>query len=195
MEIHLIRHGKTHANEMGLYCGHTNVPLSDSGVKELTQLKEQGIYPAADVFYTSGLLRAGQTMTILYGAVRRKAISDFAEYNFGRFEMKSHDELVNDSDYIAWIRDETGEVACPAGESKLLFERRVLRGYRYIITTARLSGISSILAVIHGGVISCIMKHLFEDTKNRFEWQPAQGRGYTIIDDTEKKGDIIYCRI
>ena len=34
MIIYLIRHGKTEANERHLYCGSTDLPLSDAGIAE-----------------------------------------------------------------------------------------------------------------------------------------------------------------
>ena len=40
IEIILIRHGKTIANEKRLYCGKTDLSLSNSGVVELKKLKE-----------------------------------------------------------------------------------------------------------------------------------------------------------
>ncbi|MGI6235680.1 MAG: histidine phosphatase family protein [Christensenellales bacterium] len=48
MILHLIRHGKTYANEQRLYCGQTDLPLSDTGAAEITQLARAGIYPARD---------------------------------------------------------------------------------------------------------------------------------------------------
>ena len=38
MTIYLIRHGKTEANERHLYCGSTDLSLSDTGRAELQQL-------------------------------------------------------------------------------------------------------------------------------------------------------------
>jgi alpha-ribazole phosphatase len=39
MTIYLIRHGKTEANEKHLYCGSTDLPLSNVGRAELKGLK------------------------------------------------------------------------------------------------------------------------------------------------------------
>ena len=37
--------------------------------------------------------------------------------------------------------------------------------------------------ITHGGVIAAIMEHLFPDEgKNRYQWQPKPGCGYTITD-------------
>jgi hypothetical protein len=39
MTVYLIRHGKTEANEKWLYCGSTDLPLSQKGREELTEIK------------------------------------------------------------------------------------------------------------------------------------------------------------
>ena len=36
--VFLIRHGKTEANEKHLYCGSTDIPLSEAGVEELKMM-------------------------------------------------------------------------------------------------------------------------------------------------------------
>ena len=39
--------------------------------------------------------------------------------------------------------------------------------------------------ITHGGCIAAIMEHLFpEENKNRYQWQPQNGRGYRIQDDS-----------
>ena len=38
-----------------------------------------------------------------------------------------------------------------------------------------------VLLVTHGGVIAAVMAHLFpEEERNRFDWQPAPGGGYSV---------------
>ena len=179
MEIHLIRHGRTRANEQNLYCGQTDLPLSPNGIAELADLKKLGIYPKrADLYFTSGLLRAEQTLNLLCGPVRREVLPLLAEYHFGSFEMKSHEELKGHADYQAWITDGTGYIPCPGGDSKQGFTRRVLEGFGLLADKARLTGPA--LGVCHGGVIACIMEHLFPNIRNFYEWQPEPGRGYTL---------------
>ena len=186
MKIHLIRHGKTLANEKKLYCGQTDLPLSENGTEEIIRLKNQGIYPSADIFYTSGLIRSEQTVDIIYGEVFRKAISDIAEFKFGLFEMKSYEELKDQEDYQAWITDETGNFQCPQGESKKQFEKRVIGGYNSIISEVSQSADCSVFVSCHGGVIVCIMEYLMPNIKNFYEWQPEPGRGYTLVYDSGK---------
>ena len=180
MEIHLIRHGRTRANEQKLYCGQADPPLSPNGIAELADLKKLGIYPKrADLYFTSGFLRAEQTLDLLYGSVHREPLPQLAEFRFGRFEMKSHEELKNQSDYQAWITDEAGHIPCPGGDSKQDFTRRVLEGFGLLTDKARL--VESALGIFHGGVIACIMDHLLPNICNYYEWLPDSGRGYTLV--------------
>ena len=54
MTIYLIRHGKTEANERRLYCGSTDLPLSEGGRAELMGIH----YDIQNVrFLTSGMKR------------------------------------------------------------------------------------------------------------------------------------------
>jgi len=176
MKIHLIRHGKTLANEQKLYCGTTDLPLSDMGRAELFKLKAMGTYPQnAEVYFTSGLLRTEQTIKLLYGSVERTALPELAEFDFGDFEMKSYEQLKDDSDYQAWIMDKTGQVACPNGENMKDFTRRICSFITDLIHIAE-----NAVVVTHGGVIVCVMEYLFPSTRNFYEWQPEAGRGYTI---------------
>jgi len=179
MTIHLIRHGKTHANQQRLYCGHTNIPLSSEGLAELEEYKNQNIYPTnIDLFISSGLLRTTQTINHIYGTVCCETIPELAEYNFGKFEMKSYEELKEQEDYQAWISDNTGTIACPKGESKQAFTSRILKGYDLLLKKAENN--THVLLTSHGGVISSLMEHLFPNTRNFYEWQPKPGCGYTL---------------
>ena len=63
MTIYLIRHGKTEANERRLYCGSTDLSLSESGREELNDIH----YDIQNVhFLTSGMKRADETMELLF---------------------------------------------------------------------------------------------------------------------------------
>lgn len=169
----------TFASEKKLYCGQSDLPLSEQGAASLLELKQQGIYPkSADMFFTSGLLRAENTLELLYGPVHRQVLLQLAEYKFGIFEMKSYEELKKQAEYQAWIADETGLVTCPGGESRQEFTHRVLAGFGVLTEKTRQN--ETTLAVCHGGVIVAIMEHLFPSTRRFYEWQPEPGRGYSI---------------
>lgn len=175
MKIRLIRHGKTEANEKRLYCGATDLPLSEQGIVELQQMKTRADLSFACLYITSGLKRAIQTIEILYGRTPDIIMRDFDEMNFGEFEMKSYDNLKNEPDYIRWIT-KNENVCCPGGESRKIFAERVARGLGEML----LFDTEHIVAVFHGGVIAAIMEKLFPGQKNFYEWQPGFGKGYTL---------------
>ena len=101
----LIRHGKTEANEKHLYCGKSNIPLSENGIKELNDIKNSIKYPEYNKFFSSGAKRANETLEILYPKKVYDEINEFWEYDFGDFEMKSYDMLKENKEYINWITD------------------------------------------------------------------------------------------
>ena len=178
--IHLIRHGKTAANAQNLYCGQTDVPLSDDGVAAITALKAQGLYPEAQLVFTSGFRRAEQTAHIICGTAGT-AVAAMGEYHFGDFEMKSHEELKEQEAYRRWIDDETGDVVCPGGENKKQFARRVWDGFCAIAAEVRDKGAASALVVCHGGAIACVMDRLESGKQHFYDWIPTQGHGYTLV--------------
>lgn len=178
-KIHLIRHGTTEANLLKKYYGSTDLPLSNQGVDGVLEMARKGVYPDAEkaVCYTTGLARTEQTFFLIYGTREHGQIPQLREYHFGDFEMKTHEELKEQEDYLRWINDEAGETLCPNGESLRDFKDRVHKGFTALLQ----SGAEEIIVVCHGGVISAIMHFCFpEDERNVFQWQPDPGKGYTI---------------
>ncbi len=60
----------------------------------LKELVAEHIYPEAEGsdFYTTGLIRTEQTLTLIYGEKEHSVIEELREMNFGQFEMKSYQE-------------------------------------------------------------------------------------------------------
>ena len=177
MTIYLIRHGKTEANEKRLYCGSTDLSLSETGRGELAQLH----YEINNVrFLTSGMKRTNETMQILFGEVPNEVEPRFREMDFGMFEMHSYDQLKDTPAYQAWLTGDNEANIPPCGESGLQMKKRVL---------AALSEIREDACIFtHGGVIAAIMEQLFPDeNKNRYAWQPQPGYGYAITDNSYRR--------
>ena len=177
MTIYLIRHGKTEANEKRLYCGSTDLPLSNTGKEELRSVH----YDIKNVrFISSGMKRTNETLHILFGDVPYDVDQRFREVDFGIFEMRNYEELKDTLDYQAWLTGDNESNVPPHGESGLQMKKRVL---------AALSEIREDACIItHGGVIAAIMEQLFPDeNKNRYEWQPQPGHGYAITDNSYRR--------
>ena len=170
MSIYLIRHGKTVANEQHLYCGSTDLPLSDGGREELLSMRYD-ITP--ERFVTSGMKRTDETLRILFGNVPFSVDSRFREVDFGDFEMKSYEMLKDDPAYQIWLTGDNEANTPPGGESGVQMTRRVLEAFREIPDGTAL--------ITHGGVIAAIMASLFpQEGKHRYQWQPRNGHGYEI---------------
>ncbi|WP_407429231.1 histidine phosphatase family protein [Treponema sp.] len=170
MEIFLFRHGKTSANEKSLYCGKTDLELSEKGREEL--LKK----PVPDIsnckIYTSGLKRTVQTLEIMYPSLASSAVTEtaFQEIDFGDFEMHSYEELKGKKEYQEWLKN-SFENPCPGGESYINFKERVKKAFEKLIYNER-----SFVIFTHGGVISVILEYLYPDERKSFyEKQPDFG--------------------
>ncbi|HIU26357.1 MAG TPA: histidine phosphatase family protein [Candidatus Copromorpha excrementigallinarum] len=190
--ICLIRHGITEGNLKRLYYGHSDIPLAEEGRRELKKLTGEGIYPFSEEadFYTTGLLRTEETLSIIYGDRSHDSIEELREMNFGDFEMKSHRQLKNTENYRLWTGDERGETAPPGGESINDFYARIQRGFKELRKRHALKELSmrhrgeDILSVVvcHGGTIAAILEGLFPKVKdNFFQWIPDPGHGYILM--------------
>lgn len=180
MIIILIRHGRTEANEKRLYCGCTDLPLSENGRSELIKLRANGPICATEGLriITSGMRRTDETLRLLFDRSPETVLAELREMNFGRFEMRSWEELKDDPDYTAWIMDQTGSVTAGGGESGNAFHERIFRSLDSLTEDC--------LIVTHGGVITSIMGRLFpEENKGFYDWQPPCGGGYRIDTDLQ----------
>ncbi|MBW6409211.1 histidine phosphatase family protein [Clostridium weizhouense] len=185
IDIYLIRHGKTYCNKERLYYGKSDVPLSDEGINELILKKEKNKYPMCEKYFTSGLKRANQTLEILYPDKEYDILSELCEYDFGEFELKSHEDLKDHPKYNEWVIDETGSVSCPNGESRQEFKSRIQIGFNKLIESLKINNIDSAVAVIHGGTIGMLLEILYDNKKSFIEWQPNVGEGYKVVISTE----------
>ncbi|MBR6529774.1 MAG: histidine phosphatase family protein, partial [Firmicutes bacterium] len=164
--IHFIRHGITEGILNRWYYGSTDIPLVQEGIDEVMGFKADNVYPS-DItedtdFYTSGMLRAEQTLNVIYGEVTRKPISNLSEMSFGRWECKTFDELKLEPEFDEWMNCTDNSFIFPEGDSILSFYERVEKGFDELLGLHRLKELShrhsgkdaTSVIVCHGGVIS-----------------------------------------
>ena len=110
--ILLLRHGSTEANERFLYCGRSDISLTDKGKNYLQsralsyqkKLNSDEKENSVNVkYFTSGMKRTDETLEILFDTRSYERLTDFKEMDFGIYEMKSYDELKDRPDYREWI--------------------------------------------------------------------------------------------
>ena len=154
--ISIIRHGLTYANENGIYIGSTDLSLSDKGCAELAAKMDEFEYPKVHRVYSSPLKRCTETAEILFPD-RELVISEgMRELNFGEFEGKSVDELINREDYKAWLvggRD----ARPPKGESLEEMTARIYASFHNIIIDMMNNGLTHCALITHGGIISNLL--------------------------------------
>ena len=190
--IHFIRHGITEGIINKWYYGSADLPLTDEGYEALRELMAEGIYPPlgdADC-YTSGMLRADQTLKVIYGNVPFKTIPLLREMNFGSWECKTFNELQKEPEYEEWINNKEGSFTFPGGgDSVISFNERIQKGLKELCGYQRLKELSRrhsgkdtvSIMVCHGGTIAAAMEGWFPgDRENFWQWIPATGRGFTV---------------
>ena len=72
-KLYLIRHGRTEANEKWLYCGATDLTLSESGKKDLEKVHCE--IPGNPLFMTSGMKRTEETLKILPASLKEAGLA------------------------------------------------------------------------------------------------------------------------
>ena len=190
--IRFMRHEITEGIINKWYYGSADLPLTDEGYEALRELMAEGIYPPlgdADC-YTSGMLRADQTLKVIYGNVPFKTIPLLREMNFGSWECKTFNELQKEPEYEEWINNKEGSFTFPGGgDSVISFNERIQKGLKELCGYQRLKELSHrhsgkdavSIMVCHGGTIAAAMEGWFPgDRENFWQWIPATGRGFTV---------------
>lgn len=176
--LYLIRHSLTRANELRLYGGSTDIPLTEKG--RAIAIGRRGAIPDCGICVSSGMRRADETLLLMTGRKPDLVLPGLREMDFGAFEMRSYDQLKDDPDYQRWIGDEVGDVRCPGGENMKDFRARVFRDAGRLLSLE----CDAACAVCHGGVIVNLMQAWFPDEgRNFYQWQPGPCGGYRIAVD------------
>ncbi len=190
IKLYLIRHGKTYCNERQLYCGKSDVELSENGINELKEILQEHYYEKCDFYFTSGAKRANQTLEILCPGNKYNILDKFFEYNFGDFELKSYEDLKELTEYTSWVDDEEGYIKCPNGENRVEFRKRIKEGFIELVNFLAEENIKTAFGVLHGGSIGIILEMFYDDSKKFYEWQPKNGRGYELIINVKENNEF-----
>lgn len=177
-KIHLIRHGRTPANEQGLYIGRTDLPLSPDGLQELLRMKEVYTYPEAARFFSSPLMRCRQTLSVLYPGCTPEIVDGLAECDFGEWEGRSIAELKHNEAFLRWVSGE--ETVIPGGEDAATFQKRVMAAFEGLVQELLRSGETEAVVCTHGGVIMMIMSAYGLPKLELKEWVTNSGSGFTL---------------
>ncbi|WP_413740989.1 adenosylcobalamin/alpha-ribazole phosphatase [Sodalis sp. RH15] len=157
MNLYLVRHGETQANYDGVYCGLSDLPLTQNGRWQAQHVAWQLAEVPFEMIAASALRRTRETANILRPHLEPQCSPEWNEMAFGEWELRHHHDLRREDPerYRAWC-DDWRHTVPPGGEGFQEFSRRV------VDATARLTGeqAGNILLVAHQGVLSILLATL-----------------------------------
>ena len=177
--ISLIRHGRTDANDQGIYIGTTDLPLNDAGRNELYDKLDRFVYPRVERVYTSPLLRCTESAEILFPNREIVAADEFQELHFGKFEGKRAEDLLRNEEYRTWIKGGM-DAKPPEGESVAELCVRTYRGFHRILLEMMQEGMQHAALVTHAGVIANALACFGLPKLDPKQIQTAAGEGFEI---------------
>ena len=85
MKLTLLRHGETEGKPQRIVLQGGHIPVLPESLEELKKRAAAGVYPTGKRYYTSGMLRAEQTLRAIYGDVPFTVLPGLREMDFGDF--------------------------------------------------------------------------------------------------------------
>lgn len=182
MKILFIRHLKTMSNLERRYVG----TLDESLFEPENQPLPKGL-PHVEKLYVSPMKRCIETANILYPGVDYCSEPGLKEMNFGIFEGKTYEDLMDDNRYIDFIN---GKDQVPEGDSISEFKGRCVAAFEKLVKEAA-SENETIGIICHGGVIMAIMEAYDIGNKGFYDYQVKNGGGFlTSYHEVEGRGRL-----
>ncbi|MGC6386840.1 histidine phosphatase family protein [Ewingella sp. S1.OA.A_B6] len=134
MRLYLVRHGQTNANVDGVFCGSSDVALTEIGVSQAQHVAQQLASITLDTIIHTDLARSRATAEAI--AVGRDTALQvqplLQEMCFGEWELCHHRDLraSGAAGYDLWCDDR--QIAVPQGESFAAFTQRIRRAMRQL---------------------------------------------------------------
>ncbi|HEY1648233.1 MAG TPA: histidine phosphatase family protein [Terracidiphilus sp.] len=153
-----IRHAET--DLAGRFCGHSNPPVNERGVRQVEELLKTLKSESIDAVYASDLSRSLTTADAIGRAFGLSpiAIPGLREIGFGEWEGLTWPEIeTRDRDYARRWSDAYPNLPAPGGESFEAFQSRVLIEVKRLIamTSQRCATV-----ITHAGVMRVVLHSL-----------------------------------
>ena len=184
----LIRHAETEGNLNGVWNGVTDAPLTARGQQQIAAVAQHmaGWVDANPIhhFYTSPMGRAQKTAAAIRHEINKIPLihEELREFDLGDWEGRSMKEL-GEQEKLWEIWAANPHFAPPNGESPDGFSRRAVK---IIGDLAHQHAGETVLAVTHGGIISCSVAYWIEGQLSEWEkWEP-HNCSITILSCEEK---------
>ena len=174
IEFLIVRHGHSVANEKGIFAGATDVPLSETGMKQ-AELVSNFILEnySIDAIYSSELSRAKDTVKKVSEKLNLPIITNpaFNEIYGGKWENVTFEEIYKKypEDLLRW-RNDIANSKCTEGESFSALRKRTINGLNSL--AEKHEGERVIIAT-HAGATKamlCTILNLTNEECANFDW-------------------------
>ncbi|MGJ0637932.1 adenosylcobalamin/alpha-ribazole phosphatase [Xenorhabdus bovienii] len=180
MRLFLVRHGQTEANINGVFCGSTDLPLTEVGIKQAQQVAAALKHVDFQSLHCSEMQRAQHTARIIFPFAIEPE-HRLNELNFGAWELCHHEMIARDDPqaWARWLSD--WQNACPTGgEAFRDFAARV-GSYADEVRSATAEG--NQLIVAHQGVLALLLTKLLNLPTETMWSFPFQQGAYSVVDN------------
>lgn len=178
--IKFIRHGITDANLNGYYIGKTDLPLCSKGADELMGKLCEHDYGSVQRVYSSPLKRCTETSGILFPETQVVTVEALREMDFGDFEKKSAESLMNTPEYKEFLKGGLDNPP-PNGESMREVVTRCLEALEFIVSDMMREGLTNCAAITHGGIIMNMLSCFGLPKFKPMELSCDFGEGYEVL--------------
>ena len=175
----VIRHGHTEGNETARYIGKTDIPLSKNGISEIENIAKEFEYPCVEKVYSSPTLRCIQTARILFPDTELVTLDGMRELDFGKFENKSVEELIDLPEYKEWLKGGLDNDA-HGGETIREMIGRTVAAINDILEDMMSMEIYDAAVVTHSGIIMNMLSCFGLPRMEPMKFACDVGEGYVI---------------
>ena len=209
-ELPVVAELRARTTAAGIAVRDAGTSIGDTGIRNLTFITSgmKRTEQTLELLFGDAIEPCDWTAETFNSSVEHTVEPRFREIDFGIFEMRSYYDLKDMPEYQEWISGDNEANVCPGGESGSQMEARVMEAFAELqeqflesvdsdcaadnISVAACTDVpdraTAVVVVTHGGVIAAIMNRLFPvEEKTRFDWQPAPGCGYVIVNANEYK--------
>ncbi len=178
MKLVLVRHGYSLGNFEGTYSGWTDVPLTESGIKDLETYRMEYYYPKTDRYIASDLVRCTDTFKHLFAPeiTLDESSAQLREIYFGNYENLPGKSMTPHFFEGFPLNERTAE-----GETLTEFTYRIISKLELILSDLKKDGLNSATVVCHSGVIKAVLIFLQHRLYSDFRSiETPNGLGYVL---------------
>lgn len=172
MKFYLLRHGQTDWNLEGRLQGHKNIPMNDTGVKQMMEIAEHlhEINFTVDFIISSPLVRAKESARIVAEKIEFDGNiiydEDFIERSFGLAEglVWNREIKLDDEKYCAESVEDVCKRAKIAIDKYMSYDDKsilivahgaILSAVKYALSKGTLGYYDSSVPIIQGNILCC----------------------------------------